>query len=61
MKTNFKEVIINLLALLILVYLPFAFILAEFNPLNWNVIYRSLYILVLVAILTYGYQEYRKK
>lgn len=61
MKTNFKEVIINLLALLILVYLPFAFVLAEFNPLTWNVIYRSLYVLVLVAILTYGYQEYKKK
>ena len=61
MKTNFKEVIINLLALLILVYLPFAFVLGEFNPLTWNVIYRSLYVLILVAILTYGYQEYKKK
>lgn len=61
MKTNFKDVVLNLFALLFLVYIPFAFILAEYNPLNWHIVNRSLYILVLIAVLTYGYQEYHKK
>jgi hypothetical protein len=61
MRTNLKEIVINLLVLLIGVYLPFAFIVSEFNPLAWHWITRCLYVLTLVAMLTFAIQEYKKK
>lgn len=61
MRTNIKEIVINLLVLLAGVYLPFAFIVNEFNPLDWNWITRTLYVLTLVAMLTFAMQEYKKK
>lgn len=61
MKTNIKEIVINLLVLLAGVYLPFAFIVNEFNPLAWHWITRSMYVLTLVAMLTFALQEYKKK
>ena len=61
MKTNIKEIVINLLVLLAGVYLPFAFIVNEFNPLAWNWLTRTLYVLTLVSMLTYAVQEYKKK
>ena len=61
MKTNIKEIVINLLVLLAGVYLPFAFIVNEFNPLAWNWLTRTLYVLTLVAMLTFAMQEYKKK
>ena len=61
MRTNIKEIVINLLVLLAGVYLPFAFIVNEFNPLAWNWITRTLYVLTLVAMLTFAVQEYKKK
>ena len=61
MRTNIKEIVINLLVLLAGVYLPFAFIVNEFNPLAWNWITRTLYVLTLVAMLTFALQEYKKK
>lgn len=61
MRTNIKEIVINLLVLLAGVYLPFAFIVNEFNPLEWNWITRTLYVLTLVAMLTFAMQEYKKK
>ena len=61
MKTNIKEIVINLLVLFVGVYLPFAFIVNEFNPLAWNWLTRTLYVLTLVALLTYAMQEYKKK
>jgi hypothetical protein len=61
MKTNIKEIVINLLVLLAGVYLPFAFIVNEFNPLAWNWVTRSLYVLTLVGMLTYAVQEFKKK
>ena len=61
MKTNIKEIVINLLVLLAGVYLPFAFIVNEFNPLAWNWLTRTLYVLTLVGMLTYAMQEYKKK
>lgn len=56
-----KDVIINLLILIIGVYLPFAFIVNEFNPLAWNWMIRSLYILTLVALVTFAVKEYKQK
>ena len=61
MKKNIKEIVINLLVLFVGVYLPFAFIVNEFNPLAWNWVIRTLYVLTLVALLTYAMQEYKKK
>ena len=61
MRTNIKEIVINLLVLLVGVYLPFAFIVNEFNPLAWNWVTRTLYVLTLVAMLTFAMQEYKKK
>jgi len=61
MKTNIKEIVINLLVLFVGVYLPFAFIVNEFNPLAWNWVTRTLYVLTLVALLTFAIQEYKKK
>ena len=61
MKTNIKDIVTNLLILLLGVYLPFAFIVNEFNPLSWNWITRSLYVLTLVGMLTFAMQEYKKK
>ena len=61
MRTNIKEIVINLLVLLAGVYLPFAFIVNEFNPLDWHWITRSMYVLTLVAMLTFAMQEYKKK
>lgn len=61
MRTNIKEIVINLLVLLAGVYLPFAFIVNEFNPLAWNWLVRCLYVLTLVAMLTLAVQEYKKK
>ena len=61
MRTNIKEIVINLLVLLAGVYLPFAFIVNEFNPLAWNWLTRTLYVLTLVGMLTYAMQEYKKK
>ena len=61
MKTNIKEIVINLLVLFVGIYLPFAFIVNEFNPLAWNWLTRTLYVLTLVGMLTYAVQEYKKK
>jgi len=61
MKTNLKEIVINLLVLLLGVYLPFAFIVNEFNPLEWHWITRCLYVLTLVSMVTFAMQEYKKK
>lgn len=61
MRTNIKEIVINLLVLLAGVYLPFAFIVNEFNPLAWNWVTRSLYVLTLITMLTLAVQEYKKK
>lgn len=60
MKANLKDIVINLLILFVGIYLPFAFIVNEFNPLQWHWITRSLYVLTLVAIVTFALQEYKK-
>lgn len=61
MQTNLKDAVVNLLILIIGVYLPFAFIVNEFNPLAWNWMTRSLYVLTLAALLTYAIKEYKQK
>ena len=61
MKTNYKDVVVNLLILLVGIYLPFAFIANEFNPLAWGFVTRSLYVLTLIALITYAINEYKQK
>ena len=56
-----KDFALNLFVLIVVVYLPYAFVLGEFNPLKWHWITRALYVLTFVALMTYGLQEYRKK
>jgi hypothetical protein len=58
---QFKDAFLNILALLILVYLPFAFIANEFNPTKWFIAIRALYVVVLAAIITYAIKDYQKK
>jgi hypothetical protein len=61
MKTKFKDIITNLVILLVGIYLPFAFIVNEFNPLQWHWATRSLYVLALVAVITVAVQDYKKQ
>lgn len=51
----------NLFALLVILYLPFAFIVNTWNPTEWNVYVRCLYVLSFVAVVTYGFEQYKKK
>jgi hypothetical protein len=61
MKTNIKDIVTNLLILLVGVYLPFSFIVNEFNPLAWHWAIRSLYVLTLITMITLAVQEFKKK
>lgn len=59
-----KEIItalVNGLVVLLLLFLPFAFVSGEWNPINWHITIRALYVLSLIAIVTYGIKEYNKK
>ena len=55
------QMLANVLALLTILYLPFAFIVNEWNPTQWNIYIRGLYVLSFIAILTYGFEQYKKK
>lgn len=55
------QLIANFLALLVILYLPFAFIVNIWNPTQWNIYVRGLYVLSFIAILTYGFEQYKKK
>lgn len=56
-----KDAFINLFALLVILYLPFAFIANEFNPTNWHILIRALYVTVVAALLTYAVKDYQQK
>ena len=51
----------NIVALLVILYLPFAFIVNTWNPLEWNIYIRALYMLSFIAVLTYGFEQYKRK
>ena len=51
----------NILALLVILDLPFAFIVNNYNPTEWNIYIRGLYVLSFIAVLTFGYEQYKKK
>jgi len=52
---------LNVIALFVILYLPFAFIVNEWNPTLWNVYIRALYVLCYIAVITYGLEQYKKK
>lgn len=51
----------NIIALLVVLYLPFAFIVNEWNPTAWSIYIRSLYVLAFAAVVTFGLEQYKKK
>jgi hypothetical protein len=58
---NLISTLTNLFLILIILYLPFAFIQNIWNPLDWHIAIRGLYFLCLVAIATFGYEQYKKR
>lgn len=58
---NIIEAMVGFLALMLMLYVPFAFLAAEWNPMLWNIIIRGFYVLCIVAIVTFALQEYKKK
>ena len=55
------QMLANVLALLTILYLPFAFIVNEWNPTVWNIYIRGLYVLSYAAVITFGLEQYKKK
>jgi hypothetical protein len=55
------QMLANIIALLVILYLPFAFIVNNWNPTEWNIYIRGLYVLCFVAVITYGLEQYKKK
>ena len=55
------QLIANFIALLVILYLPFAFIVNTWNPTEWNIYIRGLYVVSFFAILTFGFEQYKKK
>lgn len=55
------QMFLNLLALILILYLPFAFIVNIWNPFEWNIYIRSLYVLSFMAVVFYGIEQYKKK
>ena len=58
---NIKEVILGFIGLIIITYLPFAFVIGEWNPISWNTMFRALYVLSIVSIITFAFNEQKKK
>lgn len=52
---------LGMLALMIMLYVPFAFLVAEWNPIAWHITFRGLYVLCIVFIITFTIKEYNKK
>jgi hypothetical protein len=60
-KNIYKEIIINLLLLLVGLYLPFAFIINKYNPLGWEWYERLSYVIAVVSTIGYASSMYNKK
>lgn len=58
---NILEAMFGFLALMIMLYVPFAFLAAEWNPTLWHFTIRGLYVLCIAGIVTFAVQEYKKK
>jgi len=58
---NILEAMVGFLALMLMLYVPFAFLVAEFNPMLWHITFRGLYVLCIAAVVTFAVTEYKKK
>lgn len=58
---NILESMVGFLALMAMLYVPFAFLAAEWNPTLWHITFRGLYVVCIAAIVTFALQEYKKK
>jgi hypothetical protein len=58
---NILEAMIGLLALMLMIYIPFAFLIADWNPMSWHLSFRGLYVLSIVGLVTFAVKEYQKK
>ena len=58
---NIKEVILGFIGLILFTYVPFAFVIGEWNPIVWNVFFRALYVLSVVTIVTFAIKEQKMK
>lgn len=60
MKT-ILEALLGVIALMVMLYIPFAFLIADLNPMTWHITLRGLYVLCIVSIITFAIKEYNKK
>ena len=58
---NILEALFGLLALMLMIYVPFAFLIAQWNPMSWHLTFRGLYVLCILALVTFAVKEYQKK
>ena len=58
---NILEAMVGMIALMGMLYIPFAFLVGEWNPTLWHITFRGLYVLSIVALVTYALKEYNKK
>jgi hypothetical protein len=58
---NILEALFGFLALMLMLYVPFSFLAAEWNPTLWHISVRGLYVLSVIAIVTFALKEYNKK
>ena len=58
---NIKEVLLGIFGLFTFTYIPFAFVYGEWNPINWNVFIRALYVLCITTIITFAIKEQKLK
>lgn len=55
------EALLGMIALMFMLYIPFAFLIAEPNPILWHITFRGLYVLCVITIITFAIREYNKK
>lgn len=58
---NILEALVAMIALMGMLYIPFAFLVGEWNPTLWHITFRGLYVLSIAAIVTFALKEYNKK
>lgn len=55
------EALIGMLAIMLIMYIPFAFLIAELNPIEWHITLRGLYVISIAAIVTFAVKQQIKK
>ena len=58
---NILEAMVGMIALMGMLYIPFAFLVGEWNPILWHITFRGLYVLCIVGLVTFAVKEYQKK